>query len=250
MTIAERPAVIYPDSDGEPLAETQTHVWVILSLLSMLSRYLGDQAVVFANQFFYYIEGNPRARVAPDVMVVYGIKPGRYRNYKLWEERQVPEIVIEVTSEGTRETDWSFKKRLYEQIGIREYWLFDPLGEWITGQLRGYRLDGEGVYRPIENQVSQVLNLKLEPGEGRLDLYRLDNGEKLLPPDELAQQLEQTGQQLVQTHQQLAKTHAQLAQTEQQLKQTEQELLLERQRAEGLAAYLRSQGINPDEIGG
>ncbi len=250
MTIAEARAVIYPDSDGEPLAETQTHVWVILSLLSMLSRYLGERGVVFANQFFYYIEGNPRARVAPDVMVVYGIEPGRYRNYKLWEQGQVPGMIIEVTSEETRETDWGFKKRLYEQIGISEYWLFDPLGEWIGGQLRGYRLDGEGVYRPIENQVSEVLNLKLEPGEGRLDLYRLDNGEKLLPPDELAQELEQTEQELAQTERELTQIHQQLEQTEQELTQTERELLIERQRAERLAAYLRSQGINPDEIGG
>lgn len=160
------------------------------------------------------------------MMVVYGIEPGRYRNYKLWEERQIPGIIIEVTSEGTRETDWGFKKRLYEQIGIREYWLFDPLGEWIAGRLRGYRLDGEGVYRPIENQVSEVLNLKLEPGEGQLDLYRLDNGEKLLPPDELAQELEQTEQELAQTERELTKIHQQLA-------QTQAELLQEREQPNG-----------------
>ncbi|WP_247215387.1 Uma2 family endonuclease [Synechococcus sp. C9] len=236
MTTAEAKAVIYPDSDGEPLAETQTHVWVILSLLSMLSRYLGERAVVFADQFFYYIEGNPRARVAPDVMVVFGIEPGMRRSYKLWEEGQAPGMIMEVTSEGTREMDWGFKKRLYEQIGVREYWLFDPLGEWIEGQLQGYRLDEDGVYRSIKNPVSEVLGLRLQPGMGRLDLYRLDNGEKLLTPDELAQELIQKEQVLEQTHQQLA--------------QKEQELLLERQRAERLAAYLRSQGINPDEIGG
>ncbi|APB33990.1 Uncharacterized protein conserved in cyanobacteria [Gloeomargarita lithophora Alchichica-D10] len=236
MTTAEARSVVYPDSDGEPLAETQTHVWVILSLLSMLSQYLGERAVVFADQFFYYIEGNARARVAPDVMVVFGIEPGMRRSYKLWEEGEIPGIILEITSEGTRETDWGFKKRLYEQIGIREYWLFDPLGEWIEGQLRGYRLNEDGVYRAITNPVSEVLGLRLEAGMGRLDLYRLDNGEKLLTLDELAQELAQTEQELLQK--------------EQDLEQTQNQLEQECQRAERLAAYLRSQGMNPDEIGG
>ncbi|WAS05101.1 Uma2 family endonuclease [Gloeomargaritales cyanobacterium VI4D9] len=250
MTTAEARAVIYPDSDGEPLAETQTHVWVILSLLSMLSRYLGERAVVFADQFFYYIEGNPRARVAPDVMVVFGIEPGMRRSYKLWEEGQAPGIIIEVTSEGTREMDWGFKKGLYEQIGVREYWLFDPLGEWIEGQLRGYYLDESGVYRSIRDTVSEVLGLRLEPGMGRLDLYRLDNREKLLTPDELAQELIQKEQMLEQTHQQLEQKEQELLLERRRANQEMERAERERQRAERLAAYLRSQGVNPDEIGG
>jgi Uma2 family endonuclease len=250
MTTAEARAVIYPDSDGEPLAETQTHVWVILSLLSMLSRYLGERAVVFADQFFYYIEGNPRARVAPDVMVVFGIEPGMRRSYKLWEEGQAPGIIIEVTSAGTREMDWGFKKGLYEQIGVREYWLFDPLGEWIEGQLRGYYLDESGVYRSIRDTVSEVLGLRLEPGMGRLDLYRLDNREKLLTPDELAQELIQKEQMLEQTHQQLEQKEQELLLERRRANQEMERAERERQRAERLAAYLRSQGINPDEIGG
>ena len=60
--------IIYPSSDGEPLAETQQHVLAILMTLALLRLYLQEQpAVVFADQFLYYIEGNPRARVAPDV---------------------------------------------------------------------------------------------------------------------------------------------------------------------------------------
>ena len=66
--------IIYPSSDGEPLAETQQHVLAILMALALLRLYLQEQpAVVFADQFLYYIEGNPRARVAPDVMVVFDI---------------------------------------------------------------------------------------------------------------------------------------------------------------------------------
>ena len=178
--------IIYPSSDGEPLAETQQHVLAILMALALLRLYLQEQpAVVFADQFLYYIEGNSRARVAPDVMVVFDIEKRLYANYKIWEGQQTPAIIFEVTSAGTKETDWNFKKTLYEQLGVTEYWLFDPYGEWITEQLQGYRLNEDGVYKPIRDNCSEVLQLKLQAEEYLIGFYRLDNGEKLLTPEEL-----------------------------------------------------------------
>ena len=178
--------IIYPSSDGEPLAETQQHVLAILMALALLRLYLQEQqAVVFADQFLYYIEGNPRARVAPDVMVVFDIEKRLYPNYKIWEGQQTPAIIFEVTSAGTKETDWNFKKTLYEQLGVTEYWLFDPYGEWVAEQLQGYRLNEDGVYKPIRDNCSEVLQLKLQAEEYLIGFYRLDNGEKLLTPEEL-----------------------------------------------------------------
>jgi len=178
--------IIYPSSDGEPLAETQQHVLAILMALSLLRLYLQEQqAVVFADQYLYYIEGNPRARVAPDVMVVFDIEKRLYANYKIWEGQQTPAIIFEVTSAGTREIDWNFKKTLYEQLGVTEYWLFDPYGEWVTEQLQGYRLNEDGVYKLIRDNCSEVLQLKLQAEEYLIGFYRLDNGEKLLTPEEL-----------------------------------------------------------------
>ena len=178
--------IIYPSSDGEPLAETQQHVLAILMSLALLRLYLQEQqAVVFADQFLYYIEGNPRARVAPDVMVVFDIEKRLYPNYKIWEGQQTPAIIFEVTSAGTKETDWNFKKTLYEQLGVTEYWLFDPYGEWVAEQLQGYRLNEDGVYKPIRDNCSEVLQLKLQAEEYLIGFYRLDNGEKLLTPEEL-----------------------------------------------------------------
>lgn len=178
--------IIYPSSDGEPLAETQQHVLAILMALALLRLYLQEQqAVVFADQYLYYIEGNSRARVAPDVMVVFDIEKRLYANYKIWEGQQTPAIIFEVTSAGTKETDWNFKKTLYEQLGVTEYWLFDPYGEWVTEQLQGYRLNEDGVYKPIRDNCSEVLQLKLQAEEYLIGFYRLDNGEKLLTPEEL-----------------------------------------------------------------
>jgi Uma2 family endonuclease len=168
------------------LAETQQHVLAILMTLALLRLHLQEQqAVVFADQYLYYIEGNPRARVAPDVMVVFDIEKRLYDNYKIWEGKQTPAIIFEVTSAGTKETDWNFKKTLYEQLGVTEYWLFDPYGEWVAEQLQGYRLNEDGLYKPIRDNCSEVLQLKLQAEEYLIGFYRLDNGEKLLTLEEL-----------------------------------------------------------------
>ncbi|ELS33490.1 MULTISPECIES: Uma2 family endonuclease [Pseudanabaena] len=189
------PEIIYPSSDGEPLAETQQHASAILNTFGLLRLYLQNQpAVVFADQFLYYIEGNPRARVTPDVMVVFDITKKLYDNYKIWEWKQNPAIIIEVTSVGTKDTDFNFKKMLYEQLGITEYWLFDPYGEWITEQLRGYRLNAAEIYEPITDHCSQVLQLRLEADEYLISFYRLDNGEKLRTLEELDTALQEAEQ--------------------------------------------------------
>jgi Uma2 family endonuclease len=182
--------VFYPTRDDEPMAETTAHALVIITLYSILSQYLSN-AVIFADQFFYYLEGKPNARVAPDVMVVFNIPPGMRDYYKLWEEEETPSIIFEITSKSTKERDWGFKKTLYEQIGVTEYWLFDPLGDWIPEQLIGYRLDREGIYQKIVNQQSEVLQLQLQIEGSLIGFYRLDNNQKLLTPNELYEQLNQ-----------------------------------------------------------
>ena len=63
--------------------------------------------------------------------------------YKIWEEGEIPRVVFEITSPRTKKEDDGFKKQLYEQIGIQEYWQFDPKGEWIPEKLRGYQLVGD-----------------------------------------------------------------------------------------------------------
>ncbi len=94
-------------------------------------------------------------------------------------------VIFEMTSEVTRQQDEGFKKTLYGQLGVQEYWQFGPKGEWIPEQLRGYRLRGE-VYKPITDSQSQPLQLRLAVDGKLIAFYRLDTEEKLLIPDELA----------------------------------------------------------------
>jgi len=184
--------IIYPGSDGEPLAETYLHLYAILVTLEILKQYLqGQQATVLADQFLYYAQGFPRLRVAPDVMVIFNVAPGGRDNYKIWKEKQVPSVIFEVTSEGTKDRDTGYKKTLYEQLGVKEYWLFDPKGEWIENKLKGYRWSKE-VYEEITDSRSEVLELRLEVESELIAFYREDTGEKLLAPSELAKALKES----------------------------------------------------------
>jgi Uma2 family endonuclease len=188
----------YPSADGKPVAESYDHLYAILTILEVLRQFLqGQQATVLANQFLYYAEGYPKLRVAPDVMVIFDVAPGGRDHYKAWEEGQVPKVIFEITSKSTRNEDILHKKILYEQLEVEEYWLFDPKGEWIPEQLVGYRLWSDSVeeeplkhYSPIADFQSKALNLRLQVEGKLIGFYRLDTGEKLLLPDELAQALE------------------------------------------------------------
>lgn len=243
-SILSASTIDYPGGDGQPLAETYWHVYALLILFDVLTRYLaGQQALVLANQFLYYAPAVPTARVAPDVMVVFGVAPGPRINFKTWEEGRVPSVIFEVTSPSTRNSDMGEKMTRYALLGVQEYWLFDPRGEWLTGQLQGYRLvvateaeEFVHLYEPIEERVSQCLNLRLEVGAGGyvIDFYRLDNGEKLLISTELSERLQQEQQ---------AREAA-----EQQTLQERQAREAAEQRAELLAERLRALGVDPENL--
>ncbi len=203
--------IFYPSSDGEPVAETYDHLYALLTTLEVLKQYLtGRQATVLADQFLYYAQGFPRLRIAPDVMVIFDVEPGGRDNYKTWEEGQIPVVIFEMTSKSTQDQDKTFKKTLYEQLGVLEYWLFDPKGEWIEQKLQGFRLRGE-TYELITDSRSEPLQLRLAIEGKLIGFYREDTGEKLLIPDELAQALQQAEERAEQAQQQLAEMEANLA---------------------------------------
>lgn len=231
----------YPSADGEPVAETYDHLYALLTTLEVLKQYLaGCQATVLGNQFLYYAQGFPKLRVAPDVMVIFDVAPGGRDNYKTWQEGQVPSVIFEMTSGGTKEQDQVFKKTLYEQLGVKEYWLFDPKGEWVKEQLRGYRLRGEA-YEPIQDNRSEPLQLRLQV-EGRLISFtREDTGEKLLIPDELAEALRQEVVARQQAEEQAQQERQRAEQERQRAEQAESQV-------EQLKAKLRSLGVDPDAI--
>jgi Uma2 family endonuclease len=182
----------YPETDGRPMGETDLHRdWMnrIIELLKF--RYRNQRVYVTGNLLMYYEEGDPSHFVVPDAMVVKDCEPGRRRTYKIWEEQRVPCAVIETTSRSTKREDWSYKTQLYEKLGIREYFLYDPTADYLRPPLQGYRLADEK-YAPIVAEAggrlhSEELGLWLQLEDS--DLVLVDNltGERQLTEAEAAQ---------------------------------------------------------------
>jgi Uma2 family endonuclease len=146
------------------------------------------QVYVAGNMLLYYEEGNPAACVAPDVFVVHGVAKRERRIYRLWEEGQPPAVVVETTSRGSRLEDLGTKRAVYAMLGVREYFLYDPLGEYLRPPLQGYLLQ-EGEYQRLSpggegELTSQVLGVELRLEAGRLRVVDPTTGERLLTPAE------------------------------------------------------------------
>ncbi len=230
--------VQYPSGDGKPVAETFAHFYAIAMTVELLRLYLeGQQATILGNQFMYYQEGDTSQRTAPDVMVIFGVAPGGRDNYKIWAEGAVPRVVFEMTSPKTRKEDEGRKKELYEQLGIQEYWQFDPKGQWIREGLRGYQLVQE-TYQVIDDQISSALGLRLVVQDGLIAFYRLDTGEKLLLPVEMKAALmaESQRRELAEQEVLTARQTAEIA--KQAVLVARQETLAAKQEAIELAAQL------------
>jgi hypothetical protein len=137
-----------------------------------------------ADLLVYYREGDPKSVVVPDNFVTLGVDPGLRRIYQTWKEGRVPDWVLEITSSTTRKVDQQDKNRLYAQLGIAEYFLFDPLGDELQPALQGYRRS-RGVYQPIVPETDGALaacsiGIKLQLSGTDLVLCDLATGDVLL----------------------------------------------------------------------
>jgi len=187
--------IYYPDSDGEPVAETPVHFEEVVYVWEALDDRFEDEPDVFvgANMFLYYRKGDPSAVVAPDGFVVKGVPklPGgvQRRKYLLWQEGQVPCFVLETTSESTQKKDKD-KRKTYAQLGVAEYFQFDPLGEYLSPPLQGFRLV-KGLYEPVRpnpdgSLLSQTLGVVFRSEGSRLRLTDAATGVPFLRAKEIA----------------------------------------------------------------
>lgn len=186
--------VRYPESDGKPMAETPEHRNLLMDLIRIFQEYYAgrDDVYVSGNMMMYHIEGNPRRSFSSDVFVTIGAPrlPER-RVYKVWEEGP-PTVVFELTSASSRTADRVRKRDLYAGIGVREYFIYDPLREYLRPPLQGFRLVN-GAYEPLppsnggaEALVSEQLGVRLEPSGETLRVVDLRTGERILPPHQRA----------------------------------------------------------------
>jgi Uma2 family endonuclease len=178
------------------MAETPRHRDNLAWLVDVLRAWFQNDKMVYVsgNMMMYYIPGNPRRHLSPDVFVTRGIPKVRVPErgcYLVWEEGKGPDVVIELTSKSTRKEDVEKKFHLYQDVlKVQEYFLFDPLEEYLNPTMQGFRLN-RGKYSPIRavqgRLPSKVLGLHLERDGWLLRLRDPAAGKWFLtPPEERA----------------------------------------------------------------
>ncbi len=183
-------AVVYPEEDGK-VSESDKHYKQAMRLISELETFFADDPSVFVggNLFAYYREGDPKQCFSPDVMVVRGVRPrpsAERGSYRVWEEGALPPVIIELTSGSTRREDTMRKPDLYVTLGVPEYYLFDPLGEFLRPRLQGYHLNSAGRYERLAGDEfdSPALGLRLVVHDDWLRLWNPATGTLLPTPQE------------------------------------------------------------------
>ena len=179
---APRPTdeVFYPSSDGRPMAENMWQARAIVGAASDIA-VARPHALIAPDILVYPQRGNPRHRIAPDVLVAFGLGTRNRSSYKVWEEGKPPDWVLEVASPSTSANDLDGKRIEYAAMGVPECWLFDPKGDQFPpgmAQLQGLALAAGG-YRPLAARLvdgkrvvrSEVLALDIRV-EGELLRFR------------------------------------------------------------------------------
>ena len=162
------------------MAETDKHREIAYYIIQALKTYFDDRPDVYVsgNNFVFWEEGNPKARISPDAYVVFGPSPDLRDSYMAWkEQRHLPGVVFEFTSRKTQQEDTDTKLPLYEStLKVPEYFLFDPTGDYLKPRLQGYRLVN-GQYVRLE-----IVNDRLHSEQLGLDLVQEGENLRLFDP--------------------------------------------------------------------
>ncbi|MDJ0845076.1 Uma2 family endonuclease [Crocosphaera sp.] len=205
--------IIYPDSDGKPMADnTLQFRWITMIKANLDWLFTDDNNVFVAGDLLWYpIEGENKKRLAPDVMVVFGRPKGERGSYQQWKEDNIaPQVVFEILSPGNTQTEMSRKLLFYERYGVEEYYIYDPHKNELSGLLRGK--EGLDIIDNMNDWISPRLGIRFEIAEPELKLYYPD-GDSFSTYTEERKKVQQ-----------------------------------EKQRSDKLAAKLKELGINPDEL--
>jgi Uma2 family endonuclease len=231
---------IYPATDGMPMAEGTTQYRYIVTIKGGLDIQYHDDANVFiaGDLFWYPVEGNPKIRKAPDVMVALGRPKGERPSYLQWLEDNVPpQVVIEIQSPGNRKREMKDKFAFFERYGIQEYCLYDPQSHHLQGWLRtGSTLEE---IPEMDGWVSPLLEIRFELSLSELRVFGRD-GRQFVDVPELDAQREEAERRAEQER-------AERQQAERRAVQDRLEAEKARQKAERLAAQLRALGIEPEQ---
>ena len=118
----DRPTVVYPDSDGQPMADNTRQYECMVTIKGGLDVLFASAPDVFVagDHLWYPVEGHPEIRIAPDVYVAFGRPKGHRGSYKQWMEGGVaPQVVFEVLSPKNTVPEMLNKLAFYENTALR-----------------------------------------------------------------------------------------------------------------------------------
>ena len=187
-----------PSEDAQPIPESMFQHPTIYYTVGALERWFATRrpGTCVAGELVVYSEGRAEAdgrvranAVVPDVLVAFAVGGHRRHSYVLWQEGKAPEFVLEVASVSTWRRDRDEKPAVYAGLGVREYFLYDPVGRWLEPRVQGYELV-RGRYRRLRGQRlgdggwgvrSRVLGLwaQAKGPEGELRWRDPDTGREL-----------------------------------------------------------------------
>jgi Uma2 family endonuclease len=231
----------------DTVTESDWHVVAIHYLLGALRAHFAERpdAWAFSNMFVYDQPGNRDRKVSPDVFVAFGCSHEKRRVFRTWLDGGPPVAVFEVTSRTSRKTDQHAKRIRYSEMGVQEYFLFDPLGEYLPGQFRVYRREGQELV-PVVTQGSyrsELLGLDIVVEREFLRLVNLTTGAPYLSIEE--------ARSIVMAERERAEAERKRADAERERAVAERERTdAERLRAEALEEQVRQLQQRLDQLGG
>ncbi|PLZ88965.1 hypothetical protein CEN45_12135 [Fischerella thermalis CCMEE 5198] len=234
LTPDTTPELVYPESDGKPMADNTKQFRWIVTIKENLEILFASQSDVFiaGDLLWYPVEGNNKLCQAPDVMVVFGRPKADRGSYLQWKENNIaPQVVFEILSPSNTTKEMTNQLLFYQRYGVEEYYIYNPDTLELTGLLRSG--DDLEIIEEMNGWVSPRLGVRFVLTPETLEIYRPD-GQRFLTPVELDQVREKERQRAEQERQQ----------KEAALQQLEQE----QQRYQELLARLREKGIDPEKL--
>lgn len=211
--------VIYPESDGQPMADnTKQFRWIVVIEQNLDWMYADDPSVFVTGDLFWYpVEGRNTIVNAPDVMVVFGRPKSDRGSYKQWEEEGIaPQVVFEIRSPSNSQIEMDKKLLFYDRYGVEEYYIYNPDRNALSGWLRAE--DGLDAIQQMDGWVSPRLGIRFDLSGEELQIYRPD-GSKFYSYVEICQLLEQEKQRVEQERQRAEQAEQRVEEMEALLKQ-------------------------------
>ena len=166
--------LVYPYSDGKPMAENLEQAIAIRYLIAGLKDRFFDQpdVLVEGNFFWYPVEGEPTIAVAPDVAVIEGIDVDTFTSYRPWRFGGRLTLAVEVWSPSNTPKEMRNKHAFYDRYGVHEYWEFNP----ASGRLRVWERRGASLIEivALDNWHSTVCDARPAVEHRQLVVYGAD----------------------------------------------------------------------------